>query len=138
MASKLTARQERCAECADMKIKGTKWTCNECFGQFCDDIDDCPNGITLAEIDAIEEKTKDVKISVGARSETKKERQPRERKPDVEKENIINDIAICLERCMNCYEPKNVKITNVSKVIEFDIGDNHYKLDLIRQRKPKN
>lgn len=137
MANKLTARQERCAECADMKIKGTKWTCNECFGQFCDDIDDCPNGITLAEIDAIEEKTKDVKISVGARSETKKERQPRERKPDEEKETIIADVADFL---INFAElnAKNVKITNVSKVIEFDIGDNHYKLDLIRQRKPKN
>jgi hypothetical protein len=28
-------------------------------------------------------------------------------------------------------------ITNKSKIIEFEIGENHYKIDLIKQRPPK-
>lgn len=133
MAKKLTDRQRRCEDCPNLKIKSGKWTCEECFGQLCEEIDDCPEGATLEDIERIDREMKHVKINLGARAETQKERKPRERKSDEEKETLIAETAKFLENLA-----ENVKITNVSKIIEFDVGENHYKLDLIRQRKPKN
>ena len=87
-----------------------------------------------------EEAEEMAKMEIGAKEiknyaqsiEPRKERKPRERKPDEEKEKIISNLAKFLEN-----STENVKITNISKIIEFDIGENHYKLDLVRQRKPK-
>ena len=87
------------------------------------------------EQNSLDKKAKESKITATvhqAKSDSRKERKPRERKPDEEKEKIISDLAKFLEN-----STENVKITNISKIIEFDIGENHYKLDLVRQRKPK-
>lgn len=67
-----------------------------------------------------------------ARAETTKERKKPERKPDETKESIIAGLAEYLAEIV-----ENVKVTNVGKLIEFDLKGEHYKLDLIRQRKPK-
>lgn len=83
----------------------------------------------------LDKKAKESKITATvhqAKSDNRKERKPRERKPDEEKEKIIANLAKFLEN-----STENVKITNISKIIEFDIGENHYKLDLVRQRKTK-
>ena len=87
------------------------------------------------EQNSLDKKAKESKITATvhqAKSDNRKERKPRERKADEEKEKIISDLAKFLEN-----STENVKITNISKIIEFDIGENHYKLDLVRQRKPK-
>ena len=87
------------------------------------------------EQNSLDKKAKESKITATvhqAKSDSRKERKPRERKPDEEKEKIILNLAKFLEN-----STENVKITNISKIIEFDIGENHYKLDLVRQRKPK-
>jgi hypothetical protein len=87
------------------------------------------------EQNTLDKKAKDSKITATvhkAKSGTKTPRKPRERKPDVEKENLIKNLANFLENCA-----ENVKITNISKLIEFDLGENHYKLDLIKQRNSK-
>lgn len=87
------------------------------------------------EQNSLDKKAKESKITATvhqAKSDNHKERKPRERKPDEEKEKIISNLAKFLEN-----STENVKITNISKIIEFDIGENHYKLDLVRQRKPK-
>ena len=87
------------------------------------------------EQNSLDKKAKESKITPTvhqAKSDSRKERKPRERKPDEEKEKIISNLAKFLEN-----STENVKITNISKIIEFDIGENHYKLDLVRQRKPK-
>ena len=55
-----------------------------------------------------------------------------ERKADETKESIIKALAEILETMVD-----NVQVTNIGKIIEFDLKDEHYKLDLIRQRKPK-
>ena len=81
----------------------------------------------------LEKKAKDNRITATvhqAKSQSQKKKRTRERKPDLEKEEIIQNLANFLEN-----STENVKITNISKLIEFDIGGNHYKLDLIRQRK---
>lgn len=56
----------------------------------------------------------------------------RERKPDEEKENLIRILANCLKNA-----GFEAEITNKSKIIEFNVNSNHYKLDLIKQRPPK-
>lgn len=63
-----------------------------------------------------------------------KERKERKvvRKEDVTKENIIKALAEKLGELAT-----EVKIENVGKLITFKLGEDIFKLDLIRQRKPK-
>lgn len=67
-----------------------------------------------------------------ARAETTKERKKVERKPDQVKDELVEQLAEYLKEYVD-----NVAITKIGKMIEFDIKDEHFKLDLIRQRKPK-
>lgn len=85
---------------------------------------------------ALDKKAKDNKITATihkAQSDKERKKTTRERKPDIEKEQIIKDLKEFLtEKGM-----QKVEITNKSKIIEFNIGDNHYKLDLIKTRAKK-
>ena len=62
----------------------------------------------------------------------KKPRKPRPKKENPEKEAIIKKIAEILPEIA-----ENITITNKTKLIEFNIGENQYKIDLIQRRKPK-
>lgn len=84
------------------------------------------------EQDTLDKQAKQTRIKHDAHTFTPRPRKPRERKEDPEKENIISFLAECLQ---TKYE--NIKVVNVGKIIEFDIADNHYKIDLVRQRKKK-
>ena len=66
-----------------------------------------------------------------ARAETTTKRKI-ERKPDLTKESLISGLAEYLSAIV-----ENVQVVNIGKLIEFDFQNDHYKLDLIRQRKPK-
>ena len=68
-----------------------------------------------------------------AKAETTKPRKKVERKTDETKESLIKTLAETLEQLVD-----NVQVTNIGKIIEFDLKGEHYKLDLIRQRKPKD
>ena len=59
-----------------------------------------------------------------------KEKAVRERKADPTKSELINGLVEHLEMFA-----KNVQITKKDKLIEFDLGEEHFKLDLIRQNK---
>lgn len=85
-------------------------------------------------VDELTAKAKEAKISHDAKSEKPRKNagKPRERKPDEEKEKLIDLLANALVA-----EGIEAKVTNKSKIIEFSIGENHYKLDLIKQRPPK-
>jgi len=85
-------------------------------------------------VDELTAKAKEAKISHDAKSEKPRKNagKPRERKPDEEKEKLIDILANALVA-----EGFEAKVTNKSKIIEFSIGENHYKLDLIKQRAPK-
>ena len=111
-----------------MKILGISR--DEAIQLWLEDNDFCEN----AEAEALTKKAKENHaVQHGAVNPNKsKSTTKRERKPDLEKEEIIHKLAEFLE---NCGVP--VKITNKSKIIEFEIGENHYKLDLIKQRPPK-
>ena len=83
-------------------------------------------------VEELTAKAKENKINHEAKTDKPRKSVKRGRKPDEEKENLIKILADCLES--HGFE---AKITNKSKIVEFNIGENHYKLDLIRQRQPK-
>lgn len=89
------------------------------------------------ENEVVEELTKKAKENGTAKVKAKsdKVRKPvkRERKPDEEKEKIIEILQNALKNAGIAAE-----ITNKSKIIEFSIENNHYKLDLIKKRPKKS
>ena len=85
-----------------------------------------------AEVEELTEKAKKNKINHEAKSDKPRKTTRKERKPDEEKEHLIEILANCLKNA-----GFNTEITNKSKIIEFNVGENHYKLDLIKQRPPK-
>ena len=87
---------------------------------------------TNEEVEELTKKAKVNKINREAKADAPRKKAVRERKPDVEKEKLIEMLAIFLT---NTGYP--AEITNKSKIIEFNVGENHYKLDLIRQRAKK-
>jgi hypothetical protein len=91
--------------------------------------------IMCEETKELEKKAKENKITATihqAKASVTKERKKVERKPDEVKDGLVEDLAQFLEDYAT-----NISITKIGKLVEFDIGDDHYKLDLIRQRKPK-
>lgn len=103
---------------------------DEAIQMWLEDNDYCEN----EEVEILTAKAKENKAVQHGAVNANKSRTvtKRERKPDVEKEEIISKLAEFLETIGT-----SVKITNKSKLIEFEIGENHYKVDLIKQRPPK-
>ena len=83
-------------------------------------------------VEELTKKAKENKINHEAKSDKPRKAVKKERKPDEEKEKLIEILANCLKT-----EGFETEITNKSKIIEFNVGGNHYKLDLIKQRPPK-
>ena len=115
----------------DRIMKGLKCSEDDACWIWCED-----NGkIINEEQEELDRQAKASRITATihqARAETTKERKKVERKPDPTKESIIATLAESLAEMV-----ENVKIVNIGKLIEFDFQGEHYKLDLIRQRKPK-
>ena len=130
--AKLTPNQKRCEDCACLIVKNGKWTCDECFGQNIEDIDDCPEGVTLQDIEEIDNKK--IKVDVGARAEKpKKESKPRTVVTSDEKKQLFADIFGNLAEIYG----ENAKIEKENKLIIVKIGEKTFKIDLIEQSKPK-
>lgn len=82
------------------------------------------------EAENLTQKAKENKITATihqASGAAKDKKKPRE---DSEKEMIIQTVYECVQSIA-----ETAQITNKTKVIEFDLNGNHYKLDLIKQRK---
>lgn len=90
--------------------------------------------IECAEADELTAKAKENKVSHNARAEVKQKTQ-RERvvKEDKVKEAIIQAVADMLPNL----QAENVVIEKKGKLITFTVGEDKFKLDLIRQRPPK-
>lgn len=90
-----------------------------------------------AEQEALCQKAKDNRITATihqAKNEVKQKTQrERVKKPDPTKEGIISAVAELLPTL----NAENVVIENAGKIVTFTIGNDRYKLDLIRQRPPK-
>lgn len=130
--AKLTPNQTRCEDCPNLVIKNGKWTCDECFGQLVEEIDDCPEGVTVEMIEEINNKK--IKVDVGARTETpKKESKPRTVVTSDEKKQLFSDILTNLTEIYG----ESAKVEKENKLIIVKIGEKTFKIDLIEQRKPK-
>ena len=89
-----------------------------------------------AEQESLEKKAKENRITAKihqARAENKKSQKERVKKADPTKEGIISAIADFLPSL----NAENVEIANAGKLITFQMGADRYKIDLVRQRPPK-
>lgn len=111
----------------NMKLLGISQ--KEAIEVWLDDNDYTINEV-VEELSKKAKENKAVKHSAKSVSTEKKAPVKRERKPDEEKIQLISLLADALKE----YNPK---IENVSKIITFSVGENNYKLDLIRQRGEK-
>lgn len=87
------------------------------------------------EQEKLDKKAKESRITATiheAKADTPKKERKVVRKEDSTKEGIIKALAEKLEELAT-----DVKIENVGKLITFKLGEDTFKLDLIRQRKPK-
>lgn len=113
-----------------MKLPDVKTEDDACW-IWCED-----NGKVInEEQEELDKKAKASRITATihqAKAETPREKRKVERKADQTKDGLVNDLAEYLKNIVD-----NVTITKVGKLIEFDIKDEHFKLDLIRTRKPK-
>lgn len=114
-----------------MKLPDIKTVDDACW-VWCED-----NGkIINEEQEELDKKAKASRITATihqAKAETQKERKKVERKADQTKDSLVEQLADYLKTSGIA----NVQIVKIGKLIEFDIGGEHFKLDLIRQRKPK-
>lgn len=134
MAS-LTCREKRCQDCACLIKKNGKMCCDELWGRPCNDIaaDECPEEVTLEEVEEIIEKTEKVKIDHGVSVEKKTEKKKRTVVISDEKHALFEHIL------SNLHEfSENVEVLKENKLICVKIGDKNFKIDIIEQRKPKS
>lgn len=114
-----------------MKLPDIKTVDDACW-VWCED-----NGKVInEEQEELDKKAKANRITATihqAKAENQKERKKVERKADQTKDSLVEQLADYLKESGIA----NVKITKIGKLIEFDIGNEHFKLDLIRQRPPK-
>lgn len=113
-----------------MKLPSVKTQDDACW-IWCED-----NGLIInEEQEELTKKAKDNKITATihqAKADKPKTARKVERKPDQVKDELVESLKEFLTEYAT-----NVKIVKVGKLIEFDIGNEHFKLDLIRQRPPK-
>lgn len=87
------------------------------------------------EQEALDKKAKENRITATiheARADKPKRERKAVKKEDTTKESIIKALAETLEGIAT-----DVKIENVGKLITFKLNEDTFKLDLVRQRKPK-
>lgn len=87
------------------------------------------------EQEALDKKAKENRITATiheARADKPKRERKTVKKEDATKESIIKALAETLEGIAT-----DVKIENVGKLITFKLNEDTFKLDLVRQRKPK-
>lgn len=112
----------------EKNMKLLQLTKEEAIELWLDDNDYTEN----AEAAELTAKAKENKINHEAKSDKKRKTAKRERKPDEEKENLIKILENALKTA-----GIDAEIINKSKIIEFSVGDNAYKLDLIKKRTKK-
>ena len=97
---------------------------------WCDDNDITEN----EEQKALNEKAKTVKINHDAQAKKSREKaKPRTVVVSDEKQTLFEQIYQNLQTIYG----KNAEIVKLNKLIMVNIGDKHFKIDLIEQRKPK-
>lgn len=87
------------------------------------------------EVEKLTKQAKDNKITATIHgAQKKKTKREVTRKEDPDKENLIEWLANFLRENVSV---KNLEVTNVGKLIEFEYLGNQYKLDLVKRRAKK-
>ena len=86
---------------------------------------------TVAELTA---KAKAAGVNNAGRTSSGKRKAPT-RKPDEVKRQLIRDLNEFVE---SLGQTKNVAVTNIERVIAFEVGNDKFELTLSKKRKPKN
>lgn len=84
------------------------------------------------EADRLSKQAKDNKTNLRADTGERKKREVTKKENPI-KEGIIKEVAAMLEKI----GAVNIKITNISKLVEFEMDGNNFKLDLVQKRQPK-
>ena len=133
MVLNMTNREKRCEDCVSLvKVNGC-WCCDECFNQKCNEIDDCPEGIELSEVEENQEKGKNVKVNHGVVGEKRKSTKPRTVKVSDAKKQLFSEIFTNLEDIYG----GNAQIAKENKLIIVQIDEKVFKIDIVEQRQPK-
>lgn len=96
----------------------------------------CDNGLDEdEEQEELDKTAKKIKIDKDiTQNRVKKERKPVKKIVSDEKKALFNEISGFLKRVYGI----NTEIVTENKLITVKIGDKHFKIDVIEQRKPKN
>lgn len=84
------------------------------------------------EVNRLSQQAKDNKTNLRADAGERKKREVT-KKENPTKEKVIETLAEVLKNM----GAVNIKITNISKLIEFEMDGNNFKLDLVQKRQPK-
>ena len=84
------------------------------------------------EANRLSKQAKDNKTNLRADTGERKRREVT-KKENPTKEGIIDTLAAVLKNM----GAVNIKITNISKLVEFEMDGNNFKLDLVQKRQPK-
>ena len=123
--------KERCRDCMCLIEKGGEWCCDECFGQKCADITDCPEGVDEQAIQEMQTANK-TKIDHGACGGVgKTNRKPRTCKISDEKTQLFKDLCDFLAE-----NDINYQVSKENKLIFVKNGEKFFKIDLIESRTP--
>jgi len=123
--------KKRCQDCIALIEKRGEWCCDECFGQKCADITDCPEGIEIEDVEKAQAAEK-VKIDHGACGGVgKTDRKPRTCKISDEKTALFSEICNFLDE-----NSENYQISKENKLIFIKKGEKYFKIDLIESRTP--
>ena len=131
----MTNREKRCEDCTSFVKKNGVWCCDECFGQKCDDIDECPEGIELEEVEEVRAKGETATILHNASSADKREKKskPRTVKVSDTKKQLFSEIFTNLKDIYG----ENAQIVKENKLIIVQIGGKTFKIDIVETRPKK-
>lgn len=122
----------RCEDCSMMKKVGGDWLCVECFSQKCADVDDCPLGFVVEEIEELAEKAKTYKKENAKSIPQSKTEEKRTRTVKIsdEKQALFSELIDFFKERNYNYE-----VIKDNKLIQIKLNDKTFKLDLIQQKK---
>ena len=85
------------------------------------------------EVNRLSQQAKENKVNIRAERDEPRKKREVTKKENPAKDGIIKEVAEMLGNI----GAVNIKITNISKLIEFEMDGNNFKLDLIQKRQPK-
>lgn len=126
----MTPREKRCEDCACLVCKNGKMCCDELWGRPCEDIaeDECPEDVTLEQVEEINAKT--VKVDHGTKN-TRKTKIEKVRKVDEVKKSLFEIVIRALDG-----EVENGNLKNEVEY-SFDYLGERYTFKLTKHRKAK-